>query len=340
MDHGAGGEMMDRFIDEFILPVFESDIGEVPLSWLDDSAVIEGTVVTTDAHTVKPIFFPGGDLGSLSVAGTVNDLLAIGAKPKALTGAIVIPEGKRLDDLKRIFESAARTADKARVKIVAGDTKVVEKDDLDEPIMTTTGFGKRHPLLDSNFEVIGERRTSWLSDNNLKAGDKIIVTGTIGDHGITVLSEREGYGFGGAVKSDVSALVELMEAALKTGGVVSAKDPTRGGLATALNEWASKSGVGIEVKENEIPIRDWVSSASELLGIDPLTIGNEGKFIIAVEPSKAEDVLSSIQSTEDGAEAKIIGEAKDDISGVVLRTGVGGRRILEKPVGDPVPRIC
>ena len=340
MDHGAGGELMDRFINDLVLPAFKSKEGEIPLSWLDDSAVIDDIVITTDSHTVKPIFFPGGDLGSLSVAGTVNDLLAIGARPIAIAEAIVIPEGKSLTQLHDIFESVGKTAEKAGVTIVAGDTKVVEKEDLDEPIMTTTGIGKKHPMLNKNFEDVEKRRSSWLSDNNLKEGDKIILTGSVGDHGITILSEREGYGFGGNVRSDVAPLVEVMESALKIGGVVSAKDPTRGGLASALNEWASKSNVGIEIFEKNIPIKNWVKSGSELLGLDPLTIGNEGKFILAVDKSKSEDILQAIRDTEDGRDAEIIGEVKKEISGVVLRTEVGGRRILEKPVGDPVPRIC
>lgn len=339
MGHGAGGELMDELINEIILPNFSRNVGEIPLGDLDDSAVIDGTVFTTDGHTVKPIFFPGGDLGSLAIAGTVNDTLALGGEPIAIAGALVIPEGKKMDDIREIIESAAETADEAGTRVVAGDTKVVEKEDLDEPILTTTGIGRRHPRLDENFEGL-TRKTRWLSDNNLRSGDKIIVTGHIGNHGITILSERKGYGFRGDIKSDVSPLTDIMENALKVGGVVTAKDPTRGGLANSLNELAKKSGTGIEVEEAEIPIRGWVENAGEMLGIDPLTIGNEGKFVLGVEKEHAEDVLASIRRTEKGRHAEIIGEVTDDIDGVVLKTGVGGKRILETPVGDPVPRIC
>ncbi len=340
MAHGAGGEMMDRLIHDLILPSFSSDAGEIPLSNLDDSAVIEDIVITTDGHTVKPIFFPGGDLGSLSIAGTVNDVLALGGIPLALTAGMILPEGVPIKDVKRIITSSKETCDKVGVDIVAGDTKVVERHDLDSPLMTTTGIGKRHPLMDENMEKTGERRTKWLSDNNLKDGDKIIVTGTVGDHGITILSEREGYGFKGKIKSDVAPLVGVMESALTAGGVASAKDPTRGGLANSLNEIASKSDVGIEVEEGQIPIKEWVKNAGELLGIDPLTIGNEGKFIMAVENSMSRKVLEAIKKTESGKNAAVIGEVKKDMDGVVLKTEIGGTRILEPPVGDPVPRIC
>jgi len=223
---------------------------------------------------------------------------------------------------------------------LTGDTKVVEEGDIDEPIFTTSGIGKRHSSMDNNMKMAGGRKTRWLSDDNLNPGDKIIVTGTVGDHGITILSEREGYGFEGEVKSDVAPLDDVMNDCLQVGGIGSAKDPTRGGIANALNEWADKSLVGIEIIENKIPIKNWVSSAGEMLGIDPLSIGNEGKFVLAVNPSKAEKVLDTLKKTEKAKDAAIIGEVKEDIEGVVLKTGVGGRRILEKPVGDPVPRIC
>ncbi|MFW6196203.1 MAG: hydrogenase expression/formation protein HypE [Thermoplasmatota archaeon] len=340
MSHGAGGEKMEELISETILPFIDSGEGEVPLSDLDDSAVIDDIIFTIDGHTVKPIFFPGGDIGSLSVAGTINDVLSIGGKPIGLATAIVVPEGYSRENLKRILESTGKTAESVKVPIITGDTKVVMKGDLDEPIMTTAGIGRRHPLLDKNFEVAGGRSSRWLSDSNLNEGDKIIVTGYVGDHGVTILSKREGYGFQGDLKSDVAPLVDLMHEALTVGGVGAAKDPTRGGLANTLNEWADKSGIGIEIEENKIPIRNWVSSASEMLGIDPLTIGNEGKMVLAVNPSKAEKILSAIKKTKYGRHAAIIGKVTDDVEGVVLKTEIGGTRILETPVGDPVPRIC
>ncbi len=340
MEHGAGGETMTSFIKEEILPLFTKDLGEISLEYMDDSAVIDDVVFTIDSHTVKPIIFPGGDLGSLSICGTINDLLAVGAMPRAIGLALVMPEGFEFSRLKTILNSASEISKETGISIVAGDTKVVGRDDLDDPIITTAGIGRRYPSMDANLERAGGRNTRWLSDNNLNPGDKIILTGSVGDHGITILSEREGYGFGGEVSSDVSALVEVMEVALSQGGVATAKDPTRGGLANALNEFAAKSGVGIEVDECKIPIKDWVESAGEMLGIDPLTIGNEGKMVLAVHPSRAQKVLEAVKGTEDGKDAAMIGEVKEDLKGVVLRTAVGGKRILEPPVGDPVPRIC
>ncbi len=340
MSHGAGGEKMEELISDTILPLLDSGEGEIPLADLDDSAVIDDIIFTIDGHTVKPIFFPGGDLGSLSIAGTVNDMLSIGGKPIAISAAIVIPEGYPMEKLEKILKSAGDTAKEAGVPIIAGDTKVVNKDDLDEPIMTTSGIGRRHPMLDKNFEVAGGRSSRWLSDSNLNDGDKIIVTGFIGDHGITILSKREGYGFQGDLKSDVAPLVDVLHEGLKVGGIAAAKDPTRGGLSNTLNEWADKSEIGIEIEEDKIPIRTWVTSAGEMLGIDPLTIGNEGKMVMAVNPSKAEKIISAIRKTKYGRHAEIIGEVTDDVEGVVLKTGIGGTRILETPVGDPVPRIC
>lgn len=340
MEHGAGGETMSDLIKKEIIPLFLSDIGEISLKDLDDSAVVDDIVLTIDSHTVKPIFFPGGDIGSLAMCGTINDLLAMGAIPKALASSLVVPEGFEFSRLKRILSSASKISEETGIPVIAGDTKVVGREDLDLPIVTTAGVGKRHPAMDKNLECAGGRKTRWLSDNNLNPGDKIIITGTVGDHGITILSEREGYGFGGEITSDVCALVDVMEAALAQGGVATAKDPTRGGLANSLNEIASKSGVGIEVQEDIIPIKDWVVSAGEMLGIDPLCIGNEGKMVLGVHPSRANKVLEAIKGTEKGKDAAIIGEAKEEIHGVVLKTSVGGRRILEPPIGDPVPRIC
>lgn len=340
LEDGAGGELMEALIENDILPLFRSEVGEIQLEDLDDSAVINDIVLTTDGHTVKPIFFPGGNLGSLSISGTINDILALGGIPIALTSALVLPEGMLFSKLKRILESAAEICKETSIPVVAGDTKVVEKDDLDEPIMTTAGIGKRHPLLDENLELAGGRKTRWLSDDNLNPGDKIIVTGTLGDHGMTILSEREGYGFQGDVRSDITHLLDVMDAALHIGGVASAKDPTRGGLANTLNEWAKKSQVGIEIWEEEIPLKRWVVSAGEMLGIDPLTVGNEGKMVLAVHPSHAKKVLHSLKDIDKSSEAAIIGEVQEDVEGVLLRTEVGGRRVLEPPVGDPVPRIC
>lgn len=340
MEDGAGGELMEQLINREILPLFRSECGEICLEDLDDSAVLENIVFTIDSHTVKPIFFSGGNLGSLSICGTINDILAMGGQPIAIASALVLPEGFPYSRLKRVLEGAAQICKETGVPVLAGDTKVIGRDDLDEPIMTTSAIGKRHSLLDSNFELAGGRTTRWLSDKNLNVGDKIIVSGSIGDHGMTILSEREGYGFDGDIESDVAPLFDVMDAALSVGGVSAAKDPTRGGLANALNEWARKSEVGIELIEKCIPIRPWVRSAGELLGIDPLNIGNEGKMILAVHPSKAEKLLEKVKKTENGRYARMIGEVVEDVEGVILKTEVGGKRILEPPIGDPVPRIC
>ncbi|MFO8109378.1 MAG: hydrogenase expression/formation protein HypE [Thermoplasmata archaeon] len=340
LEDGAGGELMDQMITKEILPLFRCERGEIPLEDLDDSAVLNDLVFTIDSHTVKPIFFNGGNIGTLSICGTINDILALGGQPVAIASALVLPEGFRYSSLKRILKGAAGICEATGVPVLAGDTKVVGREDMDEPIMTTSAVGKRHQALDGNLELAGGRRSRWLSDKNLNIGDKIIVSGSIGDHGMTILSEREGYGFQGNIKSDVAPLLDIMDAALSIGGVAAAKDPTRGGLANALNEWARKSEVGIVVQESAIPLKPWVKSAGEMLGIDPLNVGNEGKMIIAVHPSNAEKVLKEVRKTENGKYAKIIGEVVEDVKGVVLETEVGGKRILDPPMGDPVPRIC
>jgi len=348
MAHGAGGAVMQNMIGELILPILSNRKWKghkilVPLDALDDSAVVDGIVFTTDSHTVRPLFFPGGDIGSLSVAGTVNDLSVVGAEPLALSSAFVLEEGLDAPTLEKVLRSMARTARLAGVPIVTGDTKVVERGALQQLIINTSGIGRQSPLLGANLREARRHRkvaSEWLLDSNVRPGDKLILSGTVGDHGIAVLSFREGYGFEGQVRSDIAPLNGMMAAALKEGGVVSAKDPTRGGLANLLNEWADKSGTGILVEESAIPVTEPVRAACEMLGIDPLSIGNEGKAVLAVVPKKAEAVLKALRKTKEGCRASIIGEARADIKRVVLHTGIGGRRILEQPAGDPVPRIC
>jgi hydrogenase expression/formation protein HypE len=343
MGHGAGGEMMHELIDSHIapfLPVFPVD---VPLRSFDDSAVVDGIVFTTDSHTVKPIIFPGGDIGSLAVCGTVNDISVMGATPVAMASALVLEEGLEIEILERIMQSMGEYSKRTRVPIVTGDTKVVEKGAADEIIITTSAIGRRSAHLDDDLKVAKKYRkvkSKWMTDDNLRPGDSIIVSGTLGDHGIAILSFREGYGFETEIKSDIAPLNELVESILEVGGVVSMKDPTRGGLANTLNEWASKSKVGIEVEEAKIPISGPVRSACELLGLDPLSIGNEGKLVVGVVPQMAEEVLDAIKGFDIGKRAEIVGKVSKDARRVMLRTEVGGRRILEPPVGDPVPRIC
>ncbi|MCK4756927.1 MAG: hydrogenase expression/formation protein HypE [Thermoplasmata archaeon] len=343
MSHGAGGEKMKQLLDTFILPKLRSDIGDVPLSALDDSGIIDDIVFTIDGHTVKPIFFPGGDIGSLAVAGTVNDIAVMGARPVALALSLVIEEGLDGQDLEKIMDSISLASEKAGVPVMAGDTKVVERGAADKIVVTTAGIGVRSNALDINIKKLKKIRHThirWLRDSNLQPGDKIIVSGTVGDHGIAVLSCREGYGFESEILSDVCSLNSMIEKALHVGGIVSMKDPTRGGLANTLNEFAEKSGVGIEIDEEFIPLNPAVIIACGLLGLDPLEIGNEGKVVIGVAPEKADEVLACLRATEEGKNAALIGQASSEIKGVVMKTSVGGRRVVEPPIGDPIPRIC
>jgi len=342
---GAGGQLMDKLIKEKILKYFSKNQGkaEISLAMLDDSAVIDDIVFTTDSHTVHPIIFPGGNLGSLAVAGTINDISVMGAKPIALSAGFIVEEGLSMDVFEKIVDSMAKVAKAAAVPIVTGDTKVVEKGAIQEFMINTSGIGKRTTLLDNNIKVVKKYRSfnsRWLLDSNLRAGDKIILSGNIAEHGITLMSFREGYGFETKIKSDIAAVNGLMEKALSHGGIVSAKDPTRGGLANTVNEFSDKSNVGIIIDEEKIPIPKGVKAACNMLGIDPLEIGNEGKVVLGVVKEKADEVLKAIKKHPLGKNAAIIGEASKKIEGVVLETIVGGKRILHKPLGDPVPRIC
>jgi len=329
---------MGELIKKYILKYFGDGFADVPLHALDDSAVIDGIVFTTDSHTVQPIFFPGGDIGKLAVAGTINDIAAMGAVPVAMACAMVMEEGFSMDDYEKVVASMAAVAKEAGVEIVTGDTKVVERGGLKDMVVTTSAIGKESKHLKHNFEVAG-RKQRWLRDSMLKPGDAIIINGTIADHGIAIISEREGYGFEGEMKSDVAPLNGLMETALKEGGVVAAKDATRGGIANALNEMAEKSGVGIVIEEESIPIRDATRAACEMLGLDPLAIGNEGKMIMGVVKEKANDVLEIIKKHRYGRDAAIIGRVVEG-KHVVMETSIGGKRMVEMPVGDPIPRIC
>lgn len=335
---------MQKLIKEHILSILPKDNFEVGLHALDDSAIVNDVVFKSDSYTVKPLFFPGGDIGRLAVSGTVNDISVMGGKPIALSLALILEEGFPVEDLDRIMYSIADTCREADVYIVTGDTKVVEKGSLDGCIINCSGIGVRSKYLDYNLDVVRRFRQNfearWLLDSNIKPGDKIIVSGTIGDHGIAILSCREGYGFESSVRSDVKPLNRMVEKALSIGGIVAMKDPTRGGLANLLNEWSEKSRVGILIREEDIPIREGVRAACEMLGIDPLEIGNEGKIAIAVVEEMAEEVLEALRETEEGRDAAIIGEATDEFEGVAMETLIGGRRIIPPPLGDPVPRIC
>jgi len=343
MSHGGGGAVMQGLIKDYVVKYLGGSGAEVPLEALDDSAVIDDIVIKSDSHTVKPLFFPGGDIGRLAVTGTVNDIAVMGADPLALSSGFIIEEGFLLEDFERILKSMHEACQEAEVYVLTGDTKVMEKGALDKLVINTSGIGRRNSELDENLEEVRRHRrleSRWLLDSNLAPGDRIIISGTIGDHGIAVLSSREGYGFETDVKSDVAPLNRLVKEMLKVGGVVKVKDPTRGGLANTLNEWSGKSRVGIAVHEESIPIKTGVRVACEMLGIDPLEVGNEGKLVIASIPEKAEEILKVLRNFPIGKDANIIGEASGEFREVVLQTAVGGRRIMLPPIGDPVPRIC
>lgn len=346
MLHGAGGTVMHDLVKNYIVRYFGGAYNiDVPLEALDDAAVVDDVVLKSDSHAVKPIFFPGGDIGRLAVSGTVNDIAVLGAEPYALTCGFVLEEGLALNDFEKILASMQETCKEASVNIVTGDTKVVEKGSLGGCVINVSGIGRRTDALEKNLKVIKQFRsdfgTRWILDSNLRARDKIILSGTIGDHGLAVLSAQEGLSFGSGIKSDVKPLNRLIQHMLSdVGGVVAMKDPTRGGLADALNEFSEKSHVGILVQEDKIPIREDVRTACEMLGLDPLEIGNEGKIIIGVVKEKAEEMLELLKMTKEGKEAEIIGEATRDFKGVAMQTVVGGKRIIARPVGDPVPRIC
>ena len=343
MNHGAGGEIMQEFLSKHIVSHFPKVKIDVPLDSMDDSAVIDDIVFTIDGHTVNPLIFPGGDIGRLSVSGTVNDIAVMGASPLALACSVIMEEGLDIELVDKIMESMGQTSKECGVPIITGDTKVMESGALDKMVITTSAIGKRSEFLDKNLKIASEHRKikdRWCTDSNLAPGDVIIASGTMGDHGIAILSFREGYGFESEIQSDVAPLNKMIAEALKVGGVVSMKDPTRGGLANTLNEWCSKSHVGMEIQQSSIPMREGVVNACDLLGIDPLSIGNEGKVIIGCVPNMAEEILKAIKRTPEGKDAAIIGTVKEGKERVILRTEVGGKRILEPPSGDPVPRIC
>jgi len=325
--HGAGGEVMGELLA--ILTRFEHrNAGGIGLEALDDGAVIpvNGTniVFTTDSHVVRPVFFPGGDIGRISICGTVNDLAMMGGRPIALSCGMIIEEGFLIADLERIVQSMDQALGECGASLVTGDTKVLERGALDGIAINTAGIGIADTIV---------------RDSGLRAGDVIIVNGTLGDHGIAIMAERAGLRFGEQIRSDVAPLWGLVERALAAGTIHAMKDPTRGGFASAINEMARKSGVSIRITEEAIPIRRSVRSASSMLGIDPLQVANEGKVIMGVPEAEAERVLAAVQSHHYGREAAIIGRVEKGAH-VIMETVVGGERFIESPVGDPVPRVC
>jgi hydrogenase expression/formation protein HypE len=269
----------------------------------------------------------------------------MGAEPEALACGFVLEEGLEMSSFERILSSMRNTCIESGVCIITGDTKVVEKGVLGGCVINISGIGKRTKELEMNLMIVKQFRkqftSRWLLDSNLSPDDKIIVSGTIGDHGIAVLSAQEGLRFGSLIRSDTAPLNQMIKTMLgKTGGIISMKDPTRGGLADALNEFSEKSNVGILIDEKKVPVRDDVRTACEMLGLDPLEIGNEGKVIIGVIKEKAEELLERLRSTNKGRNAEIIGKATMNFKGVAMQTIVGGKRIISRPIGDPVPRIC
>jgi hydrogenase expression/formation protein HypE len=346
MLHGAGGTVMHDLVKNYVVKYFGGigNLAEVPLEAMDDAAVIGDIVFKSDSHAVKPIFFPGGDIGRIAISGTVNDISCLGAAPYALACGLILEEGLALSDLERILASMKQACIEAGVGIVTGDTKVVEKGSLGGCVMNVSGIGRRTLALENNLAVVRNYRelnARWTLDSNLVEGDKIILTGTIGDHGLAVLSAQQGLTFGSQILSDVKPLNRLVQSLLgSVGGVVAMKDPTRGGLADASNEWAEKSKIGILIQEDKVPIRKDVQTACEMLGLDPFEVGNEGKLIIGTVPEKAEEVLRFLKQTPEGEDAQIIGQATTQFRGVAMQTAVGGKRIIARPVGDPVPRIC
>lgn len=329
MSHGSGGRAMAQLIDELFARQFANDY----LAQGNDGAVLSAPagrlVMSTDAHVVSPLFFPGGDIGSLSVHGTVNDVAVMGARPLYLAASFILEEGFPLADLRRIVESMARAAAGAGVAIVTGDTKVVEKGKGDGVFITTTGVG-----------VV--RDGISLSGNLARPGDKVLLSGSIGEHGMAILSQREGLSFDTSIVSDSAPLNGLVECMLDTGVQLRAlRDPTRGGLATTLNELAQQSGVGMRLDETTIPVSQTVAAACEFLGLDPCYIANEGKLVAICAPQDAVRLLGAMRRHPLGQNAAIIGEVVEDRHGFVqMTTRMGGRRILDWLSGEPLPRIC
>jgi hydrogenase expression/formation protein HypE len=333
LKHGAGGRAMRTLIED----VFLKDLPQLPVRGIGADAMDDGAalwigdrwlVVTTDSHVVQPIFFPGGDIGRLAVCGTVNDLAMMGAtEPLALTCAVVIEEGFPRADLERIQASMREACREAGVAIVTGDTKVMGRGELDGLVLNTTGIGLTDRIV---------------SDAALEPGDRIVATGAMGNHGLAVLAVRHALALEGELSSDVAPLNGLIRSALAAGGgsIVAMKDPTRGGLSSALHEMAQKSRVGIVLEEPRIPVHDSVRAAGELLGIDPLHVANEGKAVLGVRPEKAESVVEALRAHPLGREACVIGSCVAERPGsVILDTGFG-RRLLSEPEGELLPRIC
>jgi hydrogenase expression/formation protein HypE len=325
--HGAGGEVMGELL-KTLTKFRHNNAGGIGLEALDDGAVIpfngENLVFTTDSHVVRPVFFPGGDIGRISVCGTINDLAMMGGKPVALSCGMIIEEGFEIDDLARIVSSMDEALGEAGANLVTGDTKVMERGALDGIVINTSGIGIAKTIV---------------RDNGLVPGDAIIVSGTLGDHGLAIMAHREGFDLGDQIQSDVAPLWGMVQDVLDAGTVHAMKDPTRGGFASAINEMARKSGVCVRVQEEKIPIRKNVRSAAGMLGIDPLEVANEGKAVMGVPAACVDAVLAALHAHKYGKEAAVVGTVTKGAH-VIMETAIGGERFIEPPMGDPVPRVC
>jgi len=332
MGHGAGGKMMNDLIRHLFAADFHNDL----LAQLGDSTTLELSAFSnqrlafsTDSFVVSPLFFPGGDIGELAVNGTVNDLAMSGAKPLFLSAGFILEEGLEMETLGRISASMARACEKASVQIAAGDTKVVEKGHGDGVYINTTGIGVIPPGVD-------------IAPSNARPGDLILVSGTLGDHGIAIMSVREGMAFESEIKSDTAPLSGLVAEMLAISKDIHClRDATRGGLSAVLNELAVASNVGVEFDEGAVPVRPAVNAACEMLGLDPFYIANEGKLVAFVAETQAQEILAVMKNNEYGKEAAIIGRVTEDHPGlVVARTSIGSSRVVDLPAGELLPRIC
>lgn len=328
--HGGGGRLTDELVRSIILPAFDNET----LYRLTDSAEIqfgkESIYFTTDSYVIKPLFFNGGDIGKLAVCGTINDLVVSGAKPLVLSMSLIIEEGLEIEILKKIINSASTTAKEENIPIVCGDTKVVEAGSGDKLFINTSGIGIKMPKAKLGFERIAP-------------GDKIIISGTIGDHGMTIMSHREGMKFQSDIKSDCASVAEICIKIIEAFGddIKFMRDPTRGGIAATLNEIVNQTNCGIEIYENSIPVNPTVKSAADMLGFDILNIANEGKVVAVVSAKNAEKCLEICRNCQTGKDAAIIGQiVKSDEPLVELVTIIKGRRIVQMPYGRELPRIC
>lgn len=336
LGHGSGGGLTAELIHKVFVPGFDNDV----LAALEDQATVrldrkqngakgQRVAFTTDSFVVRPLFFPGGDIGKLAVHGTVNDLAVGGAAPLFLSAAFILEEGLPIADLKRIVASMRLACEEAGVTLVTGDTKVVDRGKGDQVFITTSGIG-----------VVPEGRR--LSIGNARPGDKVLVSGTMGDHGIAIMSVREGIEFETVLESDSAPLNDLTRVMLEAcPGIRCMRDPTRGGVSSALNELADASGVGVRLTESALPIRAEVKAACEILGLDPLYVANEGKLVAVLPPDQAEDCLAVMRKHPLGANAAIVGEVVEDHPGmVVMKSLVGGERVVTMLAGEQLPRIC